>query len=89
MEEESASWDFIQSLSTKVSNCSITAFKNIARLFKRNDIYYFLDALQNQSLDVWELPIKEKKRLVYYLELVLPVVIGECLPMNWDIHILT
>ena len=68
VEEESASWDFIQSLSTKASSCSITAFKNIARLLKRNDIYNFLDALQNQSLDVWELPIKEKKRLVYYLE---------------------
>ena len=69
VEEESASWEFVESLSTKVPNCSIITFEKIARTLKRNDICYFLNTLDDQSIDIWKLPTKEKKSLVYYLEL--------------------
>ena len=69
VEEESASWEFVESLSTKVPNCSIITFEKIARTLKRNDICYFLNTLDDQSIDIWKLPKKEKKSLVYYLEL--------------------
>ena len=69
VEEESASWEFVQSLSTKIPNCSIITFEKIARTLKRNDICYFLNTLDDQSIDIWKLPTKEKKSLVYYLEL--------------------
>ena len=69
VEEESASWEFVQSLSVKVSSCSIDSFKKIARNLKRNDIYYFLEKIDDQSIDIWKLPLKKKKGLVYYLEL--------------------
>ena len=69
VEEESSSWRFLQDLSAKVPSCSVSSFKKIARQFKRNDIYYFLDSLHDQSVDVWVLPLNETKRLVYYLEL--------------------
>ena len=68
-EEESASWTFIQSLSAKLKSCNIDAFRNIARLYKRNDICNFLDTLHDQSIDIWKLSTKEKRKLVYYLEL--------------------
>ena len=69
VEEESSSWRFLQDLSAKVSSCSVSYFKKIAQLFKRNDIYHFLDSLDNQSIDIWTLPSNDKKRLVHYLEL--------------------
>ena len=69
VEEESSSWRFLQDLSAKVPSCSVSSLKKIARQFKRNDIYYFLDSLHDQSVDVWVLPLNETKRLVYYLEL--------------------
>ena len=69
VEEESSSWRFLQDLSAKVPSCSVSSLKKIARQFKRNDIYYFLDSLHDQSVDVWALPLNETKRLVYYLEL--------------------
>ena len=69
VEEQSASWEFVHSLSCKVSSCSISTFKKIARMLKRIDMCNFLDTLHDQSTDIWKLPLKEKKRLVYYLEL--------------------
>ena len=69
VEEESSSWRFLQDLSAKVPSCSVSSFKKIARQFKRNDIYYFLDSLHDQSIDVWALPSNERKRLIHYLEL--------------------
>ena len=69
VEEQSASWEFVHSLSGKGSSCSINTFKKIAQKLKRIDICNFLDTLPDQSIDIWRLPLNEKKRLVYYLEL--------------------
>ena len=69
VEEESASWEFVHNLSAKVPSCSISTFKKIARTLKRIDICNFLDKMQDKSLDIWKLPIQEKKQLLYYLEL--------------------
>ena len=68
VEEESSSWRFLQDLSAKVPSCSVSSLKKIARQFKRNDIYYFLDSLHDQSIDIWALPLNKKKRLTHYLE---------------------
>ena len=69
VEEESASWEFIHSLPTRVPCCSVTIFEKIARALKRNDISQFLNTFQDQSIDIWKIPTEEKKRLVHYLEL--------------------
>jgi len=66
--EESMCWAFLQSLPTKFVRCDIAIFKLIALKFRRMDICFYLDKLNDPSRNIWKLPIAEQKELVYYLD---------------------
>ena len=66
--EESACWNFLQSLHTKHSICNTTMFREIAIKFRRMDICNFIDGLGEVTKNIWELSITQQKELVYYLD---------------------
>ena len=68
IEEQSESWQFLQSLSTKLSECSIETFRKVACIHHRMDICRFLDTFNETSMNIWDLTDEKKKELVRILE---------------------
>lgn len=70
-EEESLTWRFIQSLSSKLPKATISNFIRIGRKLRRNDVAIYLERQRLNfaaNLPIWELPWTEMKVLLNLLE---------------------